>query len=169
MSPFTAPDRAAPQDRVDIASALIDQIMRRFHDGHREQFPRLLVLADGLPAAGPTEGLAADVQRLVDALEQHMFKEEMRLFPMMVQGGHTLIEQLIDDLQAEHAEQDAALAALRSRLQALAVGEEAAAALPRLLQGVEQLAAELELHVQAEDRQLFPMFQRRRPVAGSPR
>lgn len=37
-----------------------------------------------------------------DELEQHMFKQEMRLFPTMEQGGNTLICPLIEDLHREH-------------------------------------------------------------------
>ena len=43
-----------------------------------------------------------------------MFKEEMRLFPMMEQGGNTLIGLLIEDLHREHVAHEKAMNALSS-------------------------------------------------------
>lgn len=140
-------------DPTAAACRLIEQIETRFHEGHRRAFGPLRAQAG---AAGPE--LAAEVQQLFAALEQHMFKEEMRLFQMMQQGGHRLIVQLIDDLHADHANHGAATAALCGRLQGLAADPARTAALQPLQQDMQALASELALHILAEEDQLFPMF-----------
>jgi regulator of cell morphogenesis and NO signaling len=147
-----------PTKEPASASEWIEEIQTRYHDGHRLAFRKLRALAGALAADDPVQDLAAALHRLFDELEQHMFKEEMRLFPMMEQGGNRLIGQLIDDLQADHADHGATMAALCQQLQRLAAGPGAAADLQPLRQGLEALAAELALHIEAEEQLLFPMF-----------
>lgn len=52
-----------------------------------------------LPARARTEApaLADALDALALVLEDHVFKEEARLFPMVVQGGHGMPALLIDD------------------------------------------------------------------------
>ena len=152
MTPARPP---APAD----AAALLDHVLTHFHEAHRRDLPALLALARALPASPQAQALTEHVARFGQALEAHMFKEEMRLFPMMEQGGHTLIAQLIDDMAREHRQHEAAVDELRHLRAALPADAAAAAkggggfdtALARLL---DDLAA----HVQAEDEHLFPRF-----------
>jgi hypothetical protein len=81
---------------ADKVAVLIAHILARFHETHRAELPELVALAK---AHAP--GLLGPLQDLAVALELHMFKEEARLFPMMEQGGNTLIGHLIEDLTAE--------------------------------------------------------------------
>ena len=90
-------------------SALIDRIQTRFHEGHRRALPELLAMAATVEARGIDDGLADELRAIGNALEQHMFKEEMRLFPMMEQGGNTLIGLLIEDLHREHVAHENAM------------------------------------------------------------
>jgi iron-sulfur cluster repair protein YtfE (RIC family) len=99
-----------PSPTIQQATALIDHIQTRFHDGHRRDLPALLALAADVEACGIDTGLVNALRTIGDHLELHMFKEEMRLFPMMEQGGNTLIERLIDDLHREHVEHEDELA-----------------------------------------------------------
>ncbi|NWG74673.1 MAG: hemerythrin domain-containing protein, partial [Rubrivivax sp.] len=112
-------------------------------------------------------GLAGRVRALAADLEQHMFKEEMRLFPMMEQGGNTLIAQLIDDLQVEHAVHGDEVAALQAALDALRVPPAAVAALDRLRHALRKFAADLGQHAQLEDEILFPPFVARLSACGT--
>lgn len=143
------------------APALIEQIVTHYHETHRRDLPQLLTLARELEAGGGPPGLAERFRVLAAELEQHMFKEEMRLFPMMEQGGNTLIAQLIEDLQVEHAVHGDAVAALRATLDALPAPA-AAAALDRLRMALAKFAADLAQHAQLEDEILFPPFVARR-------
>lgn len=134
--------------------ALIAHILERFHETHRRELPGLIAQAQAVSA--PLGGMLA---ALAEGLEQHLFKEEMRLFPMMEQGGSSLIVHLIDDMQAEHERQQQELL----ELQALIDGEAIAARAPALQQGLAKLLADLREHMRVEDEVLFPRF---RPAVG---
>jgi regulator of cell morphogenesis and NO signaling len=92
------------------------------------------------------------------AIEQHMFKEEVRLFPMMEQGGNTLIGRLIEDVHREHVMHEHTMDEFRARLRSLDRTSSADPALQQLVRGVDELATELARHIRAEDEELFPLF-----------
>jgi len=152
-------------DITQQATALIDHIQTRFHEGHRRALPELLCLAEAVEALCIDEGLGDELRAIGNALELHMFKEEMRLFPMMQQGGNTLIGRLIEDLQREHVEHEGAMNVFRARLAALSEASSVDPALQQLVQGVDDLANELASHMRAEDDELFPLFAVQPPVA----
>lgn len=137
-------------------AALLDHVLTHFHEAHRRDLPVLLALARAMPASPQTEALAGHVARFGQALEAHMFKEEMRLFPMMEQGGNTLIAQLIDDMHREHRQHEDAVEDLL-RLRA-ALPWDAAHAAAGFDAALARLLADLAAHVQAEDEDLFPRF-----------
>lgn len=147
------------------ATALIDQIVDHYHGMHRRELPSIVALARAVESGGGPLGLGDRVQALADELEQHMFKEEMRLFPMMAQGGHTLIAQLIEDLQAEHAVHGEAVAGLQASLGRLRVAPALEPLLDRLRLALGKFAADLAQHAQIEDEILFPRFVA--PLSGS--
>jgi regulator of cell morphogenesis and NO signaling len=140
--------------------ALIEHIQTRYHEGHRRAIPELLVLAAAAEACGIDDTLVDELAAFGDALERHLFKEEMRLFPMMEQGGNTLIPQLIEDLHREHVQHDVAMGALLARCRALSASHPLVPTLEQLARGVEDLAVELARHIHAEDEELFPLFSR---------
>jgi len=107
-------------DLTQRATALIEHIQTRFHDGHRRALPELMTMAAAVEAQGIDKGLGDALSAIGHALEQHMFKEEMRLFPMMEQGGNTLIGRLIEDLHREHLEHEQGVACLQARVRGLA-------------------------------------------------
>lgn len=147
---------ARPPAPADTA-ALLDHVLTHFHEAHRRDLPVLLALARALPASPQAEALAGQVARFGQALEAHMFKEEMRLFPMMEQGGNTLIAQLIDDMHREHRQHEAAVENLL-RLRAALPSDAAHAAAADFDAALARLLADLSAHVQAEDDDLFPRF-----------
>lgn len=139
-------------------SAQIDRIQTRFHQGHRQALPQLQAMATMVEARGIGDGLVDALRAIGNALEQHMFKEEMRLFPMMEQGGNTLIGLLIEDLHHEHLEHANAMDDLRTRLGALTEAHCTDLALQQFIRGLDDLASELALHIRAEDEGLFLLF-----------
>jgi regulator of cell morphogenesis and NO signaling len=135
---------------------LIAHIVERFHETHRRE---LLVLASLARELGPPgTDLAEHLASMGMALELHMFKEEMRLFPMMEQGGNALIGRLIDDLERDHRAHEEAI----SRLEALSAGLSGQPAregsADALQAGVVKLVADLEAHIRLEEDVLFPRF-----------
>ena len=145
-------------DQTQRVSALIEHICTRFHEGHRRALPPLLALAGRVEAQGIAPGLTSELRAIGEALEQHMFKEEMRLFPMMEQGGNTLIGRLIEDLHREHVDHETAMNDFRARLHGFEAACSAESSFQALVQGVDALATELAAHIRAEDSELFPLF-----------
>lgn len=147
-----------PPQPDSSSAALIEHILSTFHEGHRRDLPALINLARQLPASEAAPSFADELQALMLDLEAHMFKEEMRLFPMMEQGGNTLIGLLIDDMAQEHARHSQHTPQMSARLAALQVPPEHQATLDTLRTGWQAFLAELAQHVAAEDNGLFLMF-----------
>ena len=143
--------------RLAVARDLVEHVLERFHEAHRRDLPRIVALARDVEAGAGPAGFAAPFAALAEALEMHMFKEEMRLFPMMEQGGNSLIVQLIDDMQAEHRLHGDEVAHIEALL-ALPAAAGAGAALASLRAAWAGFRADLAEHTQLEDERLFPMF-----------
>jgi regulator of cell morphogenesis and NO signaling len=143
------------------AAELIDHILTRFHETHRRELPGIVALARELEGQGATPTLADDLDVMANALEMHMFKEEMRLFPMMEQGGNTLIAHLIADMQAEHLSHADVVAELERRLADLVAPAGTEPAVAALRGALAKLFDDLTQHVHLEEDVLFPMFDAR--------
>ena len=151
-------EHASRIDPAAQAATLIEHIQTRYHDTHRRSLAQLLPLASQAVALGLHVGLVEQLASIGNALEQHMFKEEMRLFPMMEQGGNTLIGRLIEDLHREHGEHLPAVQELQGQLRATDATGPAQPILAQLVQGVDDFARELAEHIRLEDEVLFPLF-----------
>lgn len=138
--------------------ALIAHICDRFHETHRRELPAILALARDIEACGAPSGLARSLAAMAMDLEMHMFKEEMRLFPMIEQGGNTLLWQLVDAMRAEHLGQRDQIRQLQSGLSLLAVPAGCEARLAELRQAAGKLFADLIEHMEVEDQVLFERF-----------
>jgi regulator of cell morphogenesis and NO signaling len=138
--------------------ALIAHICDRYHETHRRELPVILALARDLEACGGASGLAQALAAMAAELELHMFKEEMRLFPMMEQGGNTLLWQLVDAMRTEHGAQRDQITRLQSDLsqRVAPAGAETLLALLHLSAG--KLFADLIEHMEVEDKVLFERF-----------
>ena len=145
------------EERLAAARDLVEHVLERFHEAHRRDLPRIVALARDVEAGAGPAGFAAPFAALAEALEMHMFKEEMRLFPMMEQGGNSLIVRLIDDMQAEHGLHGDEVAHIEALLQALPAAG-AGSALASLRTAWTGFLADLAEHTQLEDERLFPMF-----------
>lgn len=142
-------------DARDVPS-LIAYILERFHETHRRELPDLVALAQALH--GPGAEVAEQLESMGQALEMHMFKEEVRLFPMMEQGGNSLIGHLIDDMSREHRAHDEQIELLGSLVATLQSPPSGEATLAALRVGVARLIDDLHLHMRIEDDVLFPPF-----------
>lgn len=158
-APIAEPEPNMPNDTALRASALIERIQSDYHERHRRSLPPLLAMAAALEARGLADGITNELKAIGDALEQHMFKEEMRLFPMMEQGGNTLIVQLMDDLHREHDDHGSALKTWHANLAVLTPPPDGQADLQALRDATQALLADLEEHIRTENDELFPMFE----------
>lgn len=151
-------------------AALAEHVVERFHEGHRRDLAALQGLLTALPPSPHALAMAQHLAAFAAELERHMFKEEMRLFPMIEQGGNALIGVLIDDITQEHAAHEADVATLRTLHHALlheppALPAATTAPLGALL---EHFLAELAEHAALEETRLFAPFAAapRRPLRG---
>nr|AEI30519.1 iron-sulfur cluster repair di-iron protein [uncultured microorganism] len=147
-------------ERLAAARDLVEHVLERFHEAHRRDLPRIVALARDVEEGGGPAGFAVPFAALAEALEMHMFKEEMRLFPMMEQGGNSLIVQLIDDMQAEHRLHGDEVGHIEALLRALPAAADPGSALASLRTAWAGFLADLAEHTQIEDGRLFPMFRR---------
>jgi regulator of cell morphogenesis and NO signaling len=140
------------------STELIDRILERFHATHRRELQEILRLARLIEMAGGPADLTEQLKGMGNALEEHMFKEEMRLFPMTEQGGNSLIGHLIDDMHAEHLSHRDEISRIESLLSSVSPPAGAEAELKALRNAVAKLFDDLAQHIDVEDEVLFPMF-----------
>ncbi|CAM5216099.1 iron-sulfur cluster repair protein YtfE [Alishewanella longhuensis] len=98
--------------RNEPTTKLINHILVRYHQKHREQLPELIRLARRVEVVhGDHEdcphGLSAHLTDMLQELESHMVKEEQILFPMIRQGLYPYGP--ISVMQEEHLEHGEAL------------------------------------------------------------
>jgi regulator of cell morphogenesis and NO signaling len=155
-----AADREAPQETLP----LIDHILRRYHDTHREELDWLIPLAQKVETVhGDHEeaplGLSAALLALRDELEGHMAKEEQVLFPMMRGGGHPMIGHPIGVMRHEHDQAADLLRGIEHLTHGLALPEGACRSWSALYAGLEKFSADLVAHMHLENTVLFPRFE----------
>lgn len=136
---------------------LIAHILTRYHDVHRAELPGLVAAAQALAACNVVPALAVHLAAMHAAIEAHLFKEEMRLFPMIEQGGGSLVGHLVDDMASEHDAHRAAIARL-GELVAQLPSPDADPAVATLGQGIAKLVADLDAHMRIEDEVLFARY-----------
>jgi regulator of cell morphogenesis and NO signaling len=153
----------APEAAQVDTPGLIAHIVARYHEGHRRDLARLIPLAAEVEtrhAAHPAAPLrvGALLEAMREAMDEHMFKEEERGFPMMLQGGGMLLGQMLDDLEADHDDHGAHLRALEWVMRGHRAPEDASDAWHDLCAGTEAFFDDLVTHMYLEDEVLFPRF-----------
>lgn len=156
------PEADVPQE----TAALIDHILTRYHESHREDLASLVSLAERVERVhaddpeAPT-GLAAALRTLAQEMEDHMRKEEMILFPAMRAGGGPGIEHPIAVMRADHDDHAANIALIRQLTGDLTPPEHACGSWWSLYGGMAALFDDLAAHIALENDVLFPRFEPR--------
>lgn len=140
---------------------LIDHILTRYHEGHRAELPRLIAMAQRVEKVHGEKpscprGLAALLQHMAGALEDHMRKEEGVLFPLIIGGNGHLAQMPIHVMESEHKDHVANLARLDSCTGDYVPPPEACNTWRALYLGLAQLKQELMQHIHLENNVLFP-------------
>jgi regulator of cell morphogenesis and NO signaling len=153
-------DPAAPQE----TDALIDHILTRYHAVHRAELPELVTLArkvETVHAEDPEvpTGIAEALSYLQHAMEDHMAKEEMILFPAMRAGGAPGIQNPIAVMRADHDDHAEEVALIRELTLDLTPPEHACGSWRRLYAGTSKLFEDLAAHIALENEVLFPRFE----------
>lgn len=155
-----AAGRDAPQETLP----LIDHILARYHETHRDELEWLIPLAQKVETVhgdhdeaplGLTEALIA----LHDELDSHMLKEEQVLFPMMQQGGHPMIAHPIGVMRHDHDNAAELLRAVERITRGLSLPEGACRSWTALYTGLTKFSEDLVRHMHLENNVLFPRFE----------
>lgn len=146
--------RAAPPQE------LIEFILKRFHERHREQLPELIRLAlrveqvhgDRLDCPN---GLAAHLQAMFQDLLSHMMKEEQILFPMLLRGLYGNAQPPIAMMRFEHDQHGETLAGVIELTNDMTPPADACNTWRALYAGLNVLREDLMQHIHLENNVLF--------------
>ncbi|MAM00252.1 hemerythrin domain-containing protein [Hydrocarboniclastica marina] len=168
MTPLKKPDKQpAPSAELDLDrwrtstfEALVEHILSRYHDSHREQLPELVRLAQRVERVHGNNphapaGLSAVLESIQEDLEAHMHKEETILFPMIVRGVIGMAYHPVEVMRGEHDRQTAALAEIDRLTRNLTLPEGACRTWTALYQGLGELKTDLFDHIELENGVLF--------------
>jgi regulator of cell morphogenesis and NO signaling len=141
--------------------ALIEHIVTRFHQPHRDELPRLGAMAarvevvHGEKSTCP-HGLATAIAQLTEELGQHMRKEEEVLFPMIVGGAGPAAAGPIQVMEQEHRDAAVLLDTIRGLTTDHSPPAEACGTWRALYLGLAEFERDLMQHVHLENYVLFP-------------
>ena len=140
---------------------LIEHILRRYHDAHRAELPRLVAMAEKVEQVHADKpdcpvGLAAHLRYLSGELDLHMQKEERILFPMILAGHGAEAGGPIAVMEQEHDEHGRNLARLRELAHGCVPPAGACNTWRALYLGVDELEREVMQHIHLENHVLFP-------------
>lgn len=149
---------------LDDPAALTRHIETRFHARHRQQLPELAALAarvedvhfgdDTVP-----DGLSSLLRRMIGALEVHMKKEELVLFPLLRRGPGTGLDAPIAAMRADHDDHEGEVAEIRRLTANLTLPPGACRTWTALYAGLDEFLADLDEHIRLENEVLFPKFE----------
>jgi len=154
----------AESDERDWTTAspadLIAYILERYHKVHREQFPELIRLARRVEQVhGQREecpvGLADHLCAMQQALESHMKKEEMILFPMLERGAGAMAGGPIHVMRMEHEEHGQNLQRLADMTHDMTPPRVACTTWRALYTGLRTMREDLMQHIHLENNILF--------------
>ena len=139
---------------------LIEHILTRYHDTHRDQLPELIQLAERVERVhgGHTDcpaGLSAHLAQMARELEAHMAKEEQILFPMIARGMTAMAGGPVAVMRHEHEVHGSALDKLARITNGLTLPDDACGSWQRLYHGLSTFCDDLKAHIQTENDLLF--------------
>lgn len=140
---------------------LIEHIIERFHNRHREQLPELITLAEKVENVHADRedcplGTAALLEKIHAELSQHMMKEENILFPMIKMGNYAMAAMPIRVMEMEHDEAGQDVEVLKSITNHLTPPEDACFSWRALYSGINAFIDDLMHHIHLENNILFP-------------
>ena len=155
-------DEVQEQDwRHAPMSELIEHILLRFHEVHREQLPELIRLArqveetHGQRADHPT-GLVKHLVGMYQDLLSHLQKEEQVLFPLLRHDESRKAQLPMLVMRHEHDAHGQGLQKLAQLTADFSVPEDACNTWQALYAGLVRLKEDLMQHIHLENNVLFP-------------
>lgn len=140
--------------------ALIEHILNRYHDTHREELPELIRLAKRVERVHGSHpqcpaGLASLLSEMLNELENHMSKEEQILFPMIARGINGMAAAPVSVMRQEHDSHGAFLERLNRTTNDMVLPEGACNTWKALYLGLEAFRDDLIEHIHLENNVLF--------------
>lgn len=140
---------------------IIDYLIVRYHDRHREQLPELILQAskvERVHADKPSvpKGLTKYLTMLHDELSNHMLKEEQILFPLIKQGMGHHASGPISVMESEHDDAGELLDVIKHITQNVSPPPEACTTWRTLYNGINETIDDLMNHITLENNVLFP-------------
>ncbi|WP_312177872.1 iron-sulfur cluster repair protein YtfE [Pseudescherichia sp.] len=147
--------------RVAPLAEIIDHIIVRYHDRHREQLRELILQAtkvERVHADKPNvpRGLAKYLTMLHEELTNHMMKEERILFPMIKQGQGSHAAGPVSVMESEHDEAGELLEVIKHTTHNVTPPPEACTTWKAMYNGINELIDDLMEHISLENNVLFP-------------
>lgn len=164
LATLEALERSAGRDAPEETEPLIEHLLSRYHETHRQELAFLIPLAEkvervhGDHPAAPS-GLAAALTALRDELEGHMMNEEQVVFPMMRRGGAARINQPVTQMRREHDDAVRLLHDIEHAAHGMALPSGACGSWTALYTGLRKLTDDLVMHMHLENTVLFPRFE----------
>ncbi|MEY0177177.1 iron-sulfur cluster repair protein YtfE [Providencia rettgeri] len=142
-------------------SEIIDFIIVRYHDRHREQLPELILQAQKVEHVhvnkpSVPKGLSKYLEALLEELTSHMMKEERVLFPMIKNGMGRNAAGPISVMEQEHDDASDILEAIKGITNNVTPPPEACTTWRVLYNGINELIDDLMNHINLENNLLFP-------------
>jgi len=143
---------------------LIEHILTRYHEVHRRELTDLVELAVKVEQVHADHsqvprGLADQLRKVRGALEAHMKKEELILFPAMRQGPRPGFGAPIAQMRHDHADHGEYLQKLELLTDGYVLPADACRSWQSLFGGVAKLVDDLMEHIHLENNILFPRFE----------
>ena len=153
-----------PSDMPDWNAAspadLIDYILARYHEVHRQQLPELIRLSlkvEQVHADSPDcpTGLAEHLRTMSQELESHMQKEEQVLFLLLARGHGAMAAMPITVMRMEHDDHGVALERLLALTNNITLPRAACNTWRALYLGLRAFKEDLMAHIHMENNILF--------------
>ncbi|MFP5462373.1 MAG: hemerythrin domain-containing protein [Gammaproteobacteria bacterium] len=157
---MTPSEQSAAGWRKGPPAALIEHILSRYHDRHREQLSELVRLARTVERVhGDRDdcppGLADHLAAMQQELESHMQKEEQVLFPLLARGFPPLVQGPIAVMRMEHEQHGQALRELDAITRGNALPADACGTWRALHDCIAEFREDLMQHIALENEVLF--------------
>ncbi len=154
-------DLDAPRWDVQPLSALVDYIVRTYHQRLRRDLPVFIEMARKVEARhadkpGCPRGLVDELAEIHATVLDHLAKEEQILFPMIVRGMGAQASGPVHVMEVEHEHHREHLLRLRALTNNLTPPDIACTTWRALYAGLEQLEQDLMNHIHLENNILFP-------------
>ncbi|WP_223668556.1 iron-sulfur cluster repair protein YtfE [Kangiella shandongensis] len=154
------PAPATPSLSEASNEEIINHILERYHQVHRQQLPELLDLADRVEtvhASHPAcpKGLTEHLQKMSQEMESHMLKEEQILFPIIQRGMAHMATSPVAVMRMEHDDHSESIKQLQHLANNFEVPADACNTWQTLNQKLKIFKQDLINHIHIENNILF--------------